>query len=241
MKEVGENFSTSGPENHGFSSLNSVSWNLNQEEIYKIILDRGEGKLSKDGAMVVETGVHTGRSAQDKFVVKEPQNENQIWWDNAKEMSENNFDTLYEDMIDFSNNKDLFVQDLYGGADLQHRLPTRIYTEYAWHSLFIQNLLITVKDDEKNSFDPEFVIIDLPSFKADPKRHGSRSETIIAVNFAKKTVLIAGTSYAGEIKKSVFTMLNFLLPPKNVMPNALLCKRWRSKRFCNIFWTLRDG
>ena len=96
MKEVGENFSTSGPENHGFSSLNSVSWNLNQEEIYKIILDRGEGKLSKDGAMVVETGVHTGRSAQDKFVVKEPQNENQIWWDNAKEMSENNFDTLYE-------------------------------------------------------------------------------------------------------------------------------------------------
>tara|TARA_X000001036_G_scaffold192632_1_gene181670 strand:+ start:1 stop:1317 length:1317 start_codon:yes stop_codon:yes gene_type:complete len=121
-------------------------------------------------------------------------------------------------MIDFSNDKDLFIQDLYGGADLQYRLPTRIYTEYAWHSLFIQNLLITVKDEEKTDFDPEFVIIDLPSFKADPNRHGSRSETVIAVNFAKKIVLIAGTSYAGEIKKSVFTMLNFLLPPKNVMP-----------------------
>ena len=133
-------------------------------------------------------------------------------------MSEDNFDTLYKDMIDFSNDKDLFIQDLYGGADLQYRLPTRIYTEYAWHSLFIQNLLITVKDEEKTDFDPEFVIIDLPSFKADPNRHGSRSETVIAVNFAKKIVLIAGTSYAGEIKKSVFTMLNFLLPPKNVMP-----------------------
>jgi phosphoenolpyruvate carboxykinase (ATP) len=133
-------------------------------------------------------------------------------------MSEENFNTLYKDMTDFSINKDLFVQDLYGGADLQYRLPTRIYTEYAWHSLFIQNLLITVKDEEKPAFDPEFIIIDLPSFKADPNRHGSRSETIIAVNFAKKVVLIAGTSYAGEIKKSVFTMLNFLLPPKNVMP-----------------------
>ena len=218
MREVGENFSASGPENHGFSSLNSVFWNLNQQEIYKIILERGEGKLCKDGAMVVETGVHTGRSAQDKFVVKESANEDAIWWNNAKEMSEDNFDTLYKDMIDFSNDKDLFIQDLYGGADLQYRLPTRIYTEYAWHSLFIQNLLITVKDEEKTDFDPEFVIIDLPSFKADPNRHGSRSETVIAVNFAKKIVLIAGTSYAGEIKKSVFTMLNFLLPPKNVMP-----------------------
>jgi phosphoenolpyruvate carboxykinase (ATP) len=168
--------------------------------------------------MVVETGIHTGRSAQDKFVVKESANKDDIWWENAKEMSEDNFNTLYKDMTDFSNNKDLFVQDLYGGADLQYRLPTRIYTEYAWHSLFIQNLLITVKDEEKPAFDPEFIIIDLPSFKADPNRHGSRSETIIAVNFAKKVVLIAGTSYAGEIKKSVFTMLNFLLPPKNVMP-----------------------
>ena len=218
MKEVGENFSTSGPENHGFSSLNSVFWNLNQQEIYEIVLERGEGKLSKDGAMVVETGIHTGRSAQDKFVVKESANKDDIWWENAKEMSEDNFNTLYKDMTDFSINKDLFVQDLYGGADLQYRLPTRIYTEYAWHSLFIQNLLITVKDEEKSAFDPEFIIIDLPSFKADPNRHGSRSETIIAVNFAKKVVLIAGTSYAGEIKKSVFTMLNFLLPPKNVMP-----------------------
>ena len=218
MKEVGENFSTSGPENHGFSSLNSVSWNLGQEDIYKIILERGEGKVSKDGAMVVTTGVHTGRSAKDKFVVRESKNMDAIWWDNAKEMSEENFDTLHKDMANFSKNKDLFVQDLFGGADLEYRLPTRVYTEYAWHSLFIQNLLITVKEEEKKGFVPEFVIIDLPSFKADPDRHGSRSETIIAVNFEKKIVLIAGTSYAGEIKKSVFTMLNFLLPPKNVMP-----------------------
>jgi phosphoenolpyruvate carboxykinase (ATP) len=133
VKEVGENFSTSGPENHGFSSLNSVSWNLGQEDIYKIILERGEGKVSKDGAMVVATGVHTGRSAKDKFVVRESKNMDAIWWDNAKEMSEENFDTLHKDMADFSKNKDLFVQDLFGGADLEYRLPTRIYTEYAWH------------------------------------------------------------------------------------------------------------
>ena len=125
-------------------------------------------------------------------------------------------------MIDFSENKDLFVQDLFGGADFEYRLPTRVYTEYAWHSLFIQNLLITVKEEEKSDFDPEFIIIDMPSFKANPERHGSRSETIIAVNFDKKIVLIAGTSYAGEIKKSVFTMLNFLLPPKNNLFSKIL-------------------
>ena len=218
MKEQGENFSKSGIEAHGFSSLDNVFWNLNQEDIYKIILDRGEGKISKDGALVVKTGIHTGRSAQDKFVVRESKNKDSVWWDNAKEMSEENFNHLYRDMIEFSENKDLFVQDLFGGADLEYRLPTRVYTEYAWHSLFIQNLLITVKEEEKSDFDPEFIIIDIPSFKANPERHGSRSETIIAVNFDKKIVLIAGTSYAGEIKKSVFTMLNFLLPPKNVMP-----------------------
>ena len=218
MKELGENFSKSGIEAHGFSSLDNVFWNLNQEDIYKIILDRDEGKISKDGALVVKTGIHTGRSAQDKFVVRESKNKDSVWWDNAKEMSEENFNHLYRDMIEFSENKDLFVQDLFGGADLEYRLPTRVYTEYAWHSLFIQNLLITVKEEEKSDFDPEFIIIDIPSFKANPERHGSRSETIIAVNFDKKIVLIAGTSYAGEIKKSVFTMLNFLLPPKNVMP-----------------------
>ena len=204
MIEQGENFSKSGIEAHGFSSLDNVFWN--------------EGKISKDGALVVKTGIHTGRSAQDKFVVRESKNKDSVWWDNAKEMSEENFNHLYRDMIEFSENKDLFVQDLFGGADLEYRLPTRVYTEYAWHSLFIQNLLITVKEEEKSDFDPEFIIIDIPSFKANPERHGSRSETIIAVNFDKKIVLIAGTSYAGEIKKSVFTMLNFLLPPKNVMP-----------------------
>ena len=113
MKELGENFSKSGIEVHGFSSLDNVFWNLNQEDIYKIILDRGEGKISKDGALVVKTGIHTGRSAQDKFVVKESKNKDSIWCDNAKEMSEENFDHLYRDMIEFSENKDLFVQDLF--------------------------------------------------------------------------------------------------------------------------------
>ena len=218
MENIGENFSKVGPEIHGFKNLKKINWNLSRDSIYDITISNGQGLLSKDEVLVVETGIHTGRSANDKFIVKNSINEKAIWWDNNKSITEENFDNLYKDVLDFCEEKELYVQDLYGGADLDYRLSTRVYTEYAWHSLFIQNLLIEVKEDEKSSFNPEFVIIDIPSFKADTSRHGCSSETLIAVNFEKKLVIIVGTSYAGEIKKSVFSMLNYLLPPKNVMP-----------------------
>ena len=218
MENIGENFSKVGPESHGFKNLKKINWNLSRDNIYDITISNGQGLLSKDEVLVVETGIHTGRSANDKFIVKNSTNEKAIWWDNNKSITEENFDNLYKDVLDFCEEKELYVQDLYGGADLDYRLSTRVYTEYAWHSLFIQNLLIEVKEDEKSSFNPEFVIIDIPSFKADTSRHGCSSETLIAVNFEKKLVIIVGTSYAGEIKKSVFSMLNYLLPPKNVMP-----------------------
>jgi len=218
LENIGNNFSGIAPDLHGFKDLKKVHWNLNRDEIYKITIDNGQGVLSKDEVLVVETGIHTGRSANDKFIVKNDLNVESIWWDNNKSITEENFENLYKDVLSFCENKEIYVQDLFGGADLDHRLSTRIYTEYAWHSLFIQNLLIEVKDDEKENFSPEFVIIDIPSFKADKERHGSASETMIAVNFEKKLVIIIGTSYAGEIKKSVFSMLNYLLPPKNVMP-----------------------
>ncbi|MAX60313.1 MAG: phosphoenolpyruvate carboxykinase (ATP), partial [Rhodobiaceae bacterium] len=218
MENIGENFSKVGPESHGFKNLKKINWNLSRDSIYDITISNGQGLLSKDEVLVVETGIHTGRSANDKFIVKNSINEKAIWWDNNKSITEENFDNLYKDVLDFCEEKELYVQDLYGGADLDYRLSTRVYTEYAWHSLFIQNLLIEVKEDEKSSFNPEFVIIDIPSFKADTSRHGCSSETLIAVNFEKKLVIIVGTSYAGEIKKSVFSMLNYLLPPKNVMP-----------------------
>ena len=218
LENIGNNFSGITPDLHGFKDLKKVHWNLNRDEIYNITIDNGQGVLSKDQALVVETGIHTGRSANDKFIVKNELNADSIWWDNNKSITEENFDNLYKDVLNFCENKDIYVQDLFGGADLDHRLSTRVYTEYAWHSLFIQNLLIEVKDEERSNFSPEFVIIDIPSFKANRDRHGGSSETMIAVNFEKKLVIIVGTSYAGEIKKSVFSMLNYILPPKNVMP-----------------------
>ena len=218
LENIGENFSKVRSEEHGFKNLKKINWNLDRDSIYDITLSSSQGVLSSDQALVVETGIHTGRSANDKFIVKNDINKESIWWDNNKSITEENFDNLRKDVLSFCEQKELYVQDLFGGADLDFRLSTRVYTEYAWHSLFIQNLLIEVKEEEKLDFRPEFVIIDIPSFKADPIRHGCSSETLIAVNFEKKLVIIVGTSYAGEIKKSVFSMLNYLLPPKNVMP-----------------------
>lgn len=193
--------------------------NLLPAELVEIALRRGEGQLASTGAFVVETGQHTGRSAEDvKYVVRDNETEKAIWWDNSKAMTEEQFDYLLADFITFAKHKDLFVQDLFAGADAEHRLNTRIVTEYAWHSLFIRNPLRRPEQSELASFVPEFTVVDLPSFRAAPLYHGTRTETVIACNFARRIVLIGGTSYAGEIKKSVFSFLNYLLPSKGVMP-----------------------
>jgi phosphoenolpyruvate carboxykinase (ATP) len=206
-----------GLEQQGFRNLKAVNWNLTPAQLYEIAIARGEGKLAKDGPLVVLTGEHTGRSASDKFVVRDEHTESQVWWDNNKAMSPAHFDALYADMMKFAEGKELFAKDLFGGADLSHRLPVRVVTEYAWHSLFVHQLLIRPTAEQLKAFAPEFTIVDLPSFEADPKKHGCGSKTVIACNFTKKTILIGGTSYAGEMKKSVFTIMNYLLPPKRVM------------------------
>jgi phosphoenolpyruvate carboxykinase (ATP) len=208
----------SGLEQQGFRNLKKVHWNLSAPELYEIAVARGEGRVAKNGPLVVLTGQHTGRSASDKFVVRDEASENQVWWDNNKEMTPAHFDALYGSMLSYAQGRELFAKDLFGGADLSHRLPVRIITEYAWHSLFVHQLLIRPTAEQLKVFSPEFTIIDLPGFEADPKLHGSASGTVIAVNFTKKLVLIGGTSYAGEMKKSVFTILNYLLPAKRVMP-----------------------
>ncbi len=202
----------------GFSDLKSVHWNYSEPQLYKESLSRNEAELTAGGALVAYTGQHTGRSAQDKFIVRDATTKDTVWWENTKEMAPSKFETLYEDFLVHAKNRDIFVQDLVGGADSQNNLPTRVITENAWHSLFIRNLLIRPGRDSLPGFDPEFTIIDFPSFRAHPERHGSRTETVIACDFTRKIVLIAGTSYAGEIKKSVFSFLNFLLPSKGVMP-----------------------
>ena len=209
--------SASGLGRHGFRNLKAVNWNLGAAALYEEAVRRGEGHIAKNGPLVVRTGIHTGRSASDKFVVRDALSESQVWWDNNKPMSPAHFDALHADMMAHAEGRELFAKDLFGGADLTHRISVRVVTEYAWHSLFVHQLLIRPSAEELKGFDPEFTIIDLPSFNADPARHGCASQTVIAVNFTKKVILIGGTSYAGEMKKSVFTIMNYLLPPKRVM------------------------
>ena len=174
--------------------------------------------IAKGGALVAETGVHTGRSPKDKFIVADALTEDAIWWDNCGRMSKECFDTLLADFIDHAKGKEIFAQDLHGGADPAFRVKTRVFTELAWHSLFVRNMLIRPPTEELPYFEPELTIVDFPSFKADPARHGCHSETVIAIDFTNKIVLIGGTEYAGEMKKSVFTYLNFILPASDTMP-----------------------
>ncbi|KJS26897.1 MAG: phosphoenolpyruvate carboxykinase [ATP] [Hyphomonadaceae bacterium BRH_c29] len=196
----------------------SVRKNWNEALLYETSIAAGEARVAEGGPLVVETGQHTGRSAKDKFTVRDETTENTVWWDNNASMTPAHFDTLLEDFATHLASQDVFSQDLFGGADPAHRLPVTVITEYAWHSLFIRHLLRIPTASEYETFDSQFTIINCPSFRADPARHGTRSETVIAVNFAKRMVLIGGTSYAGETKKSVFTALNYYLPPKGVMP-----------------------
>ena len=200
----------------GLAWLDKISWNAPAAVLYQDAIARGEGIVAEGGGLVVTTGQHTGRSPNDKFVVREPSTENTIWWDNNKAMSRAQFETLRKDFMAHARLKNVFVQDLAGGAEMAYQLPTRVITEYAWHALFIQHLLIV--PENQNGFAPKLTIIDLPSFRADPERHGTRSETVIALDLANGLVLIGGTQYAGEMKKSVFTVLNYLLPEKGVMP-----------------------
>ncbi|MEM8935045.1 MAG: phosphoenolpyruvate carboxykinase [Pseudomonadota bacterium] len=191
--------------------------NLQPATLCELSVSRGEGQFAKDGPLVVKTGEHTGRSAQDKFIVRDADTEDHVWWDANKAMSPESFDRLHEDMLDYASSKELFSQDLRGGADKQYAINVRVFTEYAWHSLFIQHLLVRPPLSERGGA-PDFTIVDLPGFEADPDIHGCRTKTVIAVDFTRRLILIGGTSYAGEMKKSVFTILNYLLPPQEIMP-----------------------
>jgi phosphoenolpyruvate carboxykinase (ATP) len=208
-----------GLANQGYVTPATLHWNLGTAPLVELAVQRGEGLLSEHGALVVQTGKHTGRSANDKFIVRDAATDGTIWWDKNKSITPAQFAAIRADFEAALQGKaDLFVQDLYGGSQPEHRVKVRVITEYAWHSLFIRTLLVRPELADLAAFIPEYTIIDLPSFKADPARHGCRSETVVAVDFEGKTVLIGGTAYAGEMKKSVFSILNYLLPEKGVMP-----------------------
>lgn len=208
-----------GLENHGLYNLNDIYWNLPTPRLIEQAIFRREGQLSHLGPLVVRTGHHTGRSANDKFIVDEPSVRNEIWWgDINQRVSEEAFDGLHKRMVNYLQNKDVYVLDCFVGADKRHRMPIRVITENAWHNLFARNMFIHATEEELQSHEPEFTVIDAPRFHSIPEIDGTHGETFIFVNFAKKLILIGGTSYAGEIKKSIFSIMNYLMPFKNVLP-----------------------
>ena len=207
-------------DHQGITTRAEIFANLGTAPLVEHAVRNGEGVLAADGPFVVATGKHTGRSAKDKFFVRDETTENAVWWGKTNvAMTPEHFAALKADFFAALGEKDkLYVADLFGGSQPEHRVNVRIINELAWHNLFVRTLLVRPSETELASFAPEYTIIDLPSFRADPARHGSRTETIIAVNFTEKLILIGGTAYAGEMKKSVFGILNFLLPVKGVMP-----------------------
>ena len=204
----------------GIETGATVHANLGTAALVEHALANGEGRLAAHGPLVVETGKHTGRSAKDKFIVRNAETEDSVWWGKVNvPMSPEHFASLKADfMVALGKKETLYAADLFGGSQPEHRVKVRVINELAWHNLFIRTLLVRPTGEELQGFEPEYTIIDLPSFRADPERHGCRSETVVAVNFAEKLVLIGGTAYAGEMKKSVFGILNYLLPTQGVMP-----------------------
>jgi phosphoenolpyruvate carboxykinase (ATP) len=204
-------------ETQGITGVAVAHYNYAEPALVEAAVYRGEGRLGRGGAFLCSTGQFTGRSPKDKFVVRTATTENTIWWDNNAAMTPEAYARLKTDMLAHVQGRELFVQDLYAGADPIHRLDVRVVTELAWHGLFIRHLLRRPERAELDSFTADWTVINVPSFKADPARHGTRTETAIVLNFDDKTVLIANTAYAGENKKAVFTVLNYLLPAKGVM------------------------
>jgi phosphoenolpyruvate carboxykinase (ATP) len=205
-----------GLEREGIEA-SSVKWNLSPAALYEEALKREEAVLAANGPLACSTGQHTGRSPNDKFVVREPSSEAHIAWGKVnRPMEAAHFDVLHRELLGSLKGKRLYVLDCFAGADPDYRLPVRVINEYAWHNLFARNLFI-VEPAAATAHAPQFTVIAAPSFRADPQRHGTRSETVIAVSFEKKLILIGGTSYAGEMKKSIFSVLNYLLPLRGVL------------------------
>jgi phosphoenolpyruvate carboxykinase (ATP) len=202
----------------GLTGAGGIHRNLSVAALYEQALRRGEGEIGQDGQFVVSTGDHTGRSPKDKFFVREPSSETNInWGETNKAISPQTFDALLERVAAYLNERELYALDTYAGADPRYRLPIRIVTEYAWQTLFSRNLFLT-PERAPSDFEPGFTVIDAADFNAEPARDGTRSNTFILINMARKLVLIGGTRYAGEIKKSVFTLMNYLMPLRDVLP-----------------------
>ena len=220
MKKINANAYASnyGLDNIGIKTNKTVYWNLTTEELYEMALAKCEGNITCGGAFCTETGKLTGRAPNDRFFVKTPEVADKIWWNKSnKPIEEKYFDILFEKAKKYMENIDLFVRDAYVGSAEASRMPIRVISEYAWHNIFARNMFIQPKPEERQNIIPQFTVVFLPNLKADPKTDGTESETAILINFNKKIVLIAGSAYAGESKKAIFTVMNFMLPQKGIM------------------------
>ncbi|HEY7033402.1 MAG TPA: phosphoenolpyruvate carboxykinase [Thermomicrobiales bacterium] len=207
-----------GLDRQGLCGLGNVYWNLSTPMLYEEAIRRQECRLAEMGSMVVRTGQHTGRSPEDKFVVREPTSEDKIWWGKVnRPIDAEHFDRLRKRMFAYLKGKDLFVEDSYVGADPAYRMPVRILATRAWHSLFARTMFIPPCPEQLVEHVPGFTVIQAPGFQAIPETEGTRSGVFILLNFAEKLVLIGGTEYAGEIKKSIFTVMNYLLPQRGIL------------------------
>ncbi len=219
-KEAKELSSAYTLKNHGLLHLDRVFWNLPESALYEEIVFRNEGHIASDGPVVVNTGVHTARAAADKFMVMEHSTRDSIWWgEYNRPITAEKFNMILARAQAFCQDEELFVQDCFAGADPEYKMPVRIITEKAWHSLFARNMFVTTNNrEELRSFIPDFTVLALPGFKVDPKTDGTRTSTAIVINFAERMAIIANSLYGGEIKKGIFTVLNFLLTFKDVLP-----------------------
>ena len=218
MENIGHRISSYGLENHGLSKVGKAYWNLSAPQLYTESLARDEGLLAAGGALVTVTGIHTGRSPNDRFIVEEASSKDDIWWGpvNAA-ISEENFDGMLDKMLGHLQGRDVFVQDCYAGADEKYRLPIRVITEEAWHNLFARNMFLQPDPKDLPGFKPQWTVFQAPSLEADPAKDGTTSGTFILVNIARQMILVGGSGYAGEVKKSIFSVMNYLLPPRDVL------------------------
>jgi phosphoenolpyruvate carboxykinase (ATP) len=208
-----------GLDHHGLQDLGEVYWTLTTPLLLEQAILRDEGQMAREGGFVATTGQHTGRSPNDKFTVLNDASDGKVWWGKVnRSISPEQFERVRQRMLDFFKGKDVFVQDVYAGAHPQHSLPIRVVNTYAWHSMFARNMFLQLPEDKLATHEPEYLVLHAPDFKCIPEEEGTNSEACVLVDFERKLVLIGGTHYAGEIKKSIFTVLNFMLPAKNILP-----------------------
>ncbi|MBI9049045.1 MAG: phosphoenolpyruvate carboxykinase (ATP) [Anaerolineaceae bacterium] len=218
MQEYGKKFSDYGVERHGITESPFVYWNLTPGELYEEAVQRSEGLIVEDGPLLVHTGKYTGRSPNDKFIVRERTSEDKVWWGNVNHpLSEDKYTDFSKRFISYVNTQNIFVQDVYAGTDPEHRLAVRLISNTAWQSLYAHNMFIQPTAEEQEHFNPQFLLISCPSFKSDPQIDGTNSEVAVVINFGEQTAFVAGSSYAGEIKKTIFTIMNYLMPNKGVL------------------------